>query len=104
TFGHCAVAKKHHGHRAALAHAVRSRTTQGNRYPGPNDAIGAEHAEAHVGDVHRSTAAPADATRSSQDFLEEKIERDPTRDHVAMAAMVGSHRIALLHRGHHPRR
>ena len=53
--------------------AVRERATESKRNASGHDAIGAEHADRHVGDVHGAAAPTANARVATHDLGEEPV-------------------------------
>ena len=74
------------------------------RQAGADDAVGAEHADRHVGDVHRAAATFADAFGAAHDLQEEAIERNALGNGVAVAAVVRGESVVAPQRRHDARR
>ena len=56
-----AVTEEAHRHLVGAAVAGRERSTRRDPEPAADDAVGAEHSQREVGDVHRAAAASAGA-------------------------------------------
>src|SRR5690242_4484122 len=65
-----AVAEEHHAHTILLLHLDAHADADGDRQPAPDDAVGAEIAALHVGDVHRAAATMAIAVLLAEELCE----------------------------------
>ena len=58
-----------------------------------DDAVGAEHADGEIGDVHRAALATTIAAVATVEFEEHALRVGALGDHVAVAAVVGGHAV-----------
>jgi hypothetical protein len=65
-----------------------------------DDGIGAEMAEAHVGDVHRSALAATIAIGLARDLRQHPRRLGAARDKDAVAAMMGGEAVLGVHGAH----
>ena len=80
-----AVAEERHCHPVGLAVLGRKRRPDCDRRTGADDAVGAEHAKVHVGDVHAAALAPAVARGASEQLGEHAVELAALGDQMAVA-------------------
>ena len=99
--GQRAVTEERHRHATGAAHLVRQRTAHGERNAGTDDAVGPEHADVHVGHVHGTATAAAQAGIAAHDLGEQAHEVDPARQAVAVTAVIGGDGVGRLQRRHH---
>jgi hypothetical protein len=100
-FGHRAVAEEADRQPAAAQHRLRDGAAQRDRDAGTDDAIGTQDAQAGIGHVHRAATALADAAGTAHDLLEEAVQRQPARQHMAVPPVRGGQRVAGCERRCH---
>ena len=71
-----------------------------NRRPGTDDAVGAEHAEVHVRDVHAAALAPAIARGPAEEFREHAVEFAALGDQVTVATVGAGDPVVVGKVGH----
>lgn len=99
--GHRPVAEEGDGDAAGAAHLMGEGAAGGDGQARADDAVGAQHADAHVGDVHRAATAAAYALGPAHDFEEEPLEVETFGQRVAVPAMIGGKGVFEAQRGAH---
>jgi hypothetical protein len=98
---HGAVAEERDDHAVAALQPRREGGADGDREPGADDAVGAEHAERRVGDVHGPAEAPADPGGPPHQLGEHAGHVEPLGHHVTVPAVRrGDHVIGAQLRAH----
>ena len=82
-----AIAEECYGDTAGLALLRGERGAARERRPSTDNAVGAQHALADVGDVHRAALAFAQAALAAEDLLHHAIDIAALADAVTMPAM-----------------
>src|SRR5690349_4678040 len=83
----CAIAEERDCYTALALHLRREAGAGDDRDAAGDDAVGAEHADAEIGDVHRTAFALAVARLSSVKLGHHAVEIGPLGDAVPVAAM-----------------
>ena len=82
-----------------LAKGCGQRRARGEAEAAADDAVGAQHAEREVGDVHRAAAAGAGAGRLAVELGHHRADADALGDGVAVAAVGRGDQVARFERG-----
>ena len=93
-----AVAEKRHRDPALALHLRREPGAGDDRDPAGDDAVGAEHADAEIGDVHRAALALAIAGLPAVELGHHAVEVRPLGDAMAVAAMGRDDPVAAAQR------
>ena len=91
----CAIAEKRHRDPALAFHLRRQAGAGDDRDPAGDDAVGAEHADAEIGDVHRAALALAIAGLPAVELGHHAVEIGALGDAMAVAAMRRDDPVAL---------
>ena len=94
-----AVAEKRDRDPALAFHLRREAGAGDDRDPARDDAVGAEHADAEIGDVHRAALALAIAGLPPVELGHHAVEIGTLGDAMAVAAMRRDDPVALVERG-----
>ena len=93
-----AIAEKRDRDRALALHLRRQTRASDDRDPAGDNAVGAEHADRKIGDMHRAALALAIAGLSAVELGHHAVEVGALGDAVAMAAMGRNDPVALAKR------
>jgi hypothetical protein len=96
----CAVAEERARHVRGLAELAGKGSADRDRRATAHDAVGAEHAEVHVRDVHAAALALAVAGRLAEQFGEHAVEGAALGDQMAVAAVRAGDPV-LVRQMHH---
>ncbi len=102
--GQRAVAEERDGDVTGLLELVRECAAGRDRQPRANNAVRPQHADAHVGDMHRSAAAPANPRIARQQFGEKAIERHALGQCMAVPSVGRGDGVPRPQSAHHPDR
>lgn len=90
-----AVAEEADRERVALAqHLLRMRRAHRDRQPGRHHAVGAQHADREIGDVHRAALAAVEARGLAEQLAHHACEVGALGQRVAVAAVGGREVVA----------
>jgi hypothetical protein len=84
---------------AGLSDLGRKRGADRQRNSCADDAVGAEHSLADVGDVHRAAFTPANACALAEDLRHHRVQVHSLGDRMAVAAVGARHVIAVAEGG-----
>ena len=85
--GHGSVAEVRHGHVAVAASTRRKAGSDCDREPGADDAVGTEHTDACVGDVHRAAHTATEPGLTTHELGEHSGHIGALGEDVAMPPM-----------------
>src|SRR6266849_2046940 len=93
------IPEKRHRDTALAFHLRREAGAGDDRDPAGDDAVGAEHADAEIGDVHRAALALAVAGLPAVELGHHAVEVRTLGDAVAVATMRRDDPVAAVERG-----
>ena len=97
-----AVAEETDDHLAGAQHLLGERCTDGDGHRTGDDAVGAQVATGHVGDVHRTAAATAVAGVLLEQFGHHRYRIGAVCQRVSVAAVCRGDEVAVLESRAHP--
>ena len=97
-----AVAEEHHGHLIGLQDILEGQSSAGGQIvAAAHDAVGAQHADGEIGDVHGAAAALAQARLLAEDLRHHAVDIGALGHAVTMAAVGGFNHIVITQSGAH---
>ena len=97
-----AVAEEHHGHLIGLQDILEGQSRAGGQIvAAAHDAVGAQHADGEIGDVHGAAAALAQARLLAEDLRHHAVDIGALGHAVTMAAVGGFNHIVITQSGAH---
>jgi hypothetical protein len=103
-FGDGAVAEENARDVHGAARLQREGAAERERHARADDPVRAEHPDGHVGDMHRTAPAAADAVSLPHQLQEEGLQLHALGEGVSVAAMVRGERIGRIEGGADPDR
>src|SRR5215470_12991925 len=82
-----AIPEERHGHAVALCQLRGEGCTSGDRHASPHNAVGSEHTDTEIGDVHGPALAVTVAIAAAKQLGHHALQVSPFGDSVAMSTV-----------------